>query len=170
MARYVTKRCPHCGFAYVNRARGDQRKYGCTFQTCTKCKKGYFDKDVKEPALYGYKNLHEVGQGVLKILGVCLLGFVAVGISQSKMTTNILGVLLLVYCLVIIGCQIYDVIYKITHKEEILEYQKKQYDESMARLKDNGYLVVLSRFDSRAKKLLNERMNGQEEHYAKRPE
>lgn len=39
MAVYVTKKCPHCGHAYQFLNSGDQRKYGCPYQTCMVCKK-----------------------------------------------------------------------------------------------------------------------------------
>ena len=59
MAVYVTKKCPHCGYKYQRFQSGDQRKYGYPYLTCEKCKNSFWDDDIKEPALYGYENMHE---------------------------------------------------------------------------------------------------------------
>lgn len=40
----------------------------------------------------------------------------------------------------------------------------------MARLKDTNYLTALAEHDSFARKLLQERINGNVEHYAERPQ
>ena len=64
MATYVTKKCPHCGYAYQFMQGGDQRKYGCPYKICERCNNPYWDTDIKEPALYGYENLHETMESV----------------------------------------------------------------------------------------------------------
>ena len=56
------------------------------------------------------------------------------------------------------------------HQSEIISEQQRNYDASLMRLKDTNYLTALAEYDSRARKLLQERTNGQEEHYAQRPE
>ena len=59
---------------------------------------------------------------------------------------------------------------EITNRDEIIKTQQKEYDESMKRLQDINYLSRLAKVDSLAKKLLEERKNGELEHYAKRPQ
>ncbi len=56
------------------------------------------------------------------------------------------------------------------NKDAIIATQQMQYDDSMTRLQDTYYLMALAEIDPKAKKLLQQRMNGDMEKYAQRPE
>jgi hypothetical protein len=70
MATYVTKKCPHCGYAYQFLQSGDQRTYGCPYKACTKCGRHYWDKDIVEPALHGFENSYESTQRAKRVLAI----------------------------------------------------------------------------------------------------
>lgn len=177
MATYVTKRCPHCGYAYQFLQSGDQRKYGCPYQTCLRCNNSYWDTDIKEPALHGYENFHEVKERIMRgiILAIyTLLGILAFGGGIFLMANGeMIGL-----ALVAAGCGISWIIisfikqkiHEKKHRDEIIVNRQRDYDESMIRLKDDEYLTALAEHDFLAKKLLKERTNSNIEHYAKRPQ
>ena len=49
MATYQTKKCPHCGLAYVfGEMRGDGVRYGSPIRTCTHCGSCFIDSDYVE--------------------------------------------------------------------------------------------------------------------------
>ena len=177
MATYVTKKCPHCGYAYQVLQSGEQRKYGCPYKTCTHCNNSYWDTDIKEPALHGYSNAYEVTQSIKRGITILLyapMGLLILGAGVYLLINGeIIGLLAL-----LIGGSISWVIFsyfKRKHddskqKDEIVAEQQRDYDASVERLKNTQYLTALAEHDSRAKKLLHERTNGQVEHYAQRPE
>ncbi len=177
MATYVTKKCPHCGYTYQFHQSGDQRKYGCPYQTCTRCKKSYWDKDIKEPALHGYKNFHETKEGIARGITIILYGCSGIllflgGIFLIVEFGDIMGVFLLIigiFSIWAIYSHFKQKFYDMQHKDKIIANQQKNYDASMERLKDTNYLIALAKLDSRAKRLLDERIKGIEEHYANRP-
>lgn len=176
MAIYVTKKCPHCGYAYQILQSGDQRKYGCPYQTCERCHNSYWDTDIKEPALYGYENLHETKESVKR--GVSLVLYIPIGIITLYLgiflliNAEMMGIFSLaigVYVAWLIGSYFKQKIYDNKHINDIIENRQKEYDASMMRLKNINYLTALSKHDALAKKLLKERTLGEVEHYAKRP-
>ncbi len=177
MAVYVTKKCPHCGYAYQILESGDQRKYGCPYQTCMRCHKSYWDKDIKEPALHGYENFYETRKGITT--GISLIIYVLIGILMFSygilfvMEQEMIGFFAIAMgalCVWGIVSYIKQKIYDEKHRDDIIANQQRDYDMSMARLKDTNYLTALAKYDVLAKKLLKERINGDIEHYAKRPQ
>ena len=177
MAIYVTKKCPHCGYKYQTHQAGDQRKYGCPCQTCARCSGVYWDKDIKEPALYGYKNFHETKETILRgilllfsgIIGVC---FIVEGIFFIFETGEIIWIFELIvgsFFVWIIYSHFKQKKYDKQHKTDLILSQQKEYDASMKRMRDTNYLKALACFDLRARKLLDERENGMKENYAERP-
>ncbi len=177
MATYVTKKCPHCGYAYQIFQTGEQRKYGCPYNICTRCNHPYWDKDTKEPALYGYHNVYEVKQSILR--GIAFLLYISLGLFSigacifMLKTDTIIGLTFLgmaVFSFWAIISYIKEKRYNLVHQSEIISEQQRNYDASLVRLNDTNYLTALAEYDSRARKLLQERTNGQEEHYAQRPE
>lgn len=176
MAIYVTKRCPHCGYAYQIHQSGDQRKYGCPYQTCERCHNSYWDTDIKEPALHGYENLHEAKESIKR--GIVLIFYILIEIVflsggiYSLMNKEMFGILFLAFagCLAwVIVSYFKQKIYDNKHIDDIIQNQQREYDASMARLKNNNYLTALAKHDALAKQLLKERTLGKIEHYAKRP-
>lgn len=77
MAIYVTKKCPHCKTAYQIFQSGEQRKYGCPYKTCTKCFNHYWDNDIVEPALHGYKNAYEIKKSIMSVILIIMYTFTA---------------------------------------------------------------------------------------------
>lgn len=176
MATYVTKKCPHCGYAYQVHQSGEQRKYGCPYKTCVRCGESYWDTDIKEPALHGYENTYEVVQSIRRIITILIyapMGLLMLGGGLYLLVEGELGGLFLIamggIVTWIIVSHIKEKIYEKKHRDEVIAGQQKGYDASMERLKDTNYLTALATHDSRAKKLLHERMNRMEEHYAERP-
>ena len=177
MATYVTKKCPHCGYIYQFHQSGDQRKYGCPYQTCTRCHGSYWDTDIKEPALYGYENLHETKESIKIGITIALytpLGLVCLGLGIFMLIEgSLMGLFLLAigaFVIWTICSHFQQKIYDDKHRDEIIETQQKNYDASLARLKDTNYLTALAEHDRLAKKLLEERIDGNLEHYAIRPQ
>ena len=177
MAIYVTKKCPHCGYAYQIFKGGEQRKYGCPYKTCICCLNSYWDTDIKEPALHGYSNAYEVKQSIKR--GIAILLCASMGLSMLGV-----GVFALIFgemeglITLVPGGFITWAIFSYfkrkyddsKRKDEIVAEQQRNYDASVERLKNTQYLTALAEYDSRAKKLLHERESGQVEHYAQRPE
>ncbi len=176
MAIYVTKKCPHCGFKYQVLKSGEQRKYGCPYKICAKCFKYYWDTDIVEPALHGYENSYETGQKIRRAIAMILcipaaLLMFGCGILVL-LAGDMEGLFFLacgVFIMLVIGSHIKDNIDEKRHWDDIITNRQIDYDKSIERLKDTNYLTALANFDKRAKKLLNERMNGDIEHYANRP-
>lgn len=51
MATYQTKKCPHCGTAYVfGEMRGNGVRYGSPIKTCSRCGGNFIDSDYVEPS------------------------------------------------------------------------------------------------------------------------
>lgn len=176
MATYVTKKCPHCGYAYQIHQSGEQRKYGCPHITCIRCSNSYWDKDIKEPALHGYQNAYEVRQSISRILTILLYGSISLILLIKGLSVVFDGAmdgLILIAIgglgIWIIGSYIKRKIDENNRLDEIATSQRKEYDASIERLKDSNYLAALANYDSKAKKLLFERINCMEEHYANRP-
>ena len=99
MAKKKKKKCPHCGYAYQFMQGGDQRKYGCPYKICERCNNPYWDTDIKEPALYGYENLHETMESVSQgcTLFICIpFGIIALfGGIYLLLNAEIIGIFLL---------------------------------------------------------------------------
>ena len=177
MAVYVTKKCPHCGRTYQFHQPGNQRKYGCPYRKCISCGEHYYDNDIKEPALYGFKNLHETIERIKTVLvcfftGTLGLAFSVLGIFTLIIESQFSGILYLVFGITFIFLVIRLILTNIQNhkdKEKILVAQRREYDESYARIKDTNYLTLLAQHDYRARKLLHERTTASEEHYANRP-
>lgn len=176
MAVCVTKKCPHCGFAYQFFQSGAQRKYGCPYKTCTRCFKAYWDTDIVEPALYGYENSYEVGKRVNKTITMLLytpfgllMLVLGIGLLIQKELIGLMFLALGAFALFAIGAEIKDGIAAKKRAAEIVREQQKAYDESKQRLQNTDYLIALSKHDKKAKRLLEERNNGEIEQYARRP-
>lgn len=177
MATYVTKRCPHCGYAYQIFKSGDQRRYGCPRKICTNCKKHFWDTDIKEPALYGYENSHETANSIKRWFALLLCSaftimFIGSGIfilstgdSRGGVCVGVGGLFALY-----IGVYIKEKIYEKKHHADIIAKQQKEYDASFERLQNSIYLAVLAEHDYLADKLLRERTGEKPEHYAQRPQ
>lgn len=177
MAAYVTKRCPHCGSIYANKGSSSLREYGCPYITCFKCGKSFWDTDIKEPALYGFKNGYETRRSIKAIILILFtipigLGFCVGGIFSLRGNELWTG-LGLVF---IGGAYLYTVISYIAKQTKkrkngdgILLEQRSSYDESMDRLNNNEYLSALAEHDRLAKKLFDARKAGNQQKYAPRP-
>ena len=172
MAVYVTKKCPNCGFAYQVLQGGDQRKYGCPLKTCTRCGCNYWDTDIKEPALYGYNNFHEVKEdakiGCLMVILVPTSIMGIVGGILVLTSGELWGIILLLIGVLIIYLIVNFFIVK-NKENNSLEKERAEYDASMERLQNMQYLSALAQHDSKAEKLLLEKRGGAIEHYASRP-
>ena len=75
MARYYTKRCPHCGYAYTVHHLGKVVAYGSPIRRCAKCNKTYIDKDYIEIEIEGIRDVDKMRvspQTIVLFLG-CLL-------------------------------------------------------------------------------------------------
>ncbi len=177
MATYVTKKCPHCGFVYQNFKSGEQRKYGCPYKTCTRCSNNYWDTDIVEPALHGYENSYETRQEVNRAIvmvlytpmALLLLGLVIWFLMEGE-KIGLAAIAMGVGIMWMVALHIKQKIYDEKHWNDIVANRQKDYDKSMERLKDTNYLTALASFDKLAKKLLEERINGETEHYANRPQ
>ena len=176
MAVYVTKKCPHCGFAYQVFKSGDQRKYGCPYKMCPMCSKYFWDTDIVEPALHGYENSYETKQSINRAITIILYIPAAllmlIGGIFSLIYGMMIGIVGIVMGAIIIFIMVLYFKQKINDRKNmdaIIAERKLEYDKSMERLKDTTYLTELAKFDKRAKELLNERINGYTEHYARRP-
>ena len=177
MAVYVTKKCPHCGYKYQRFQSGDQRKYGYPYLTCEKCKNSFWDDDIKEPALYGYENMHEKIERIKTVNSAVLTFVMSVGLFLVGLFMLIKGSLAGVF-LILFSCgfvyMIIDFIrqkaYTEEHRDEIIAKQQADYDASIERLKNKNYLEALAKRDKLANKLLQQRINGETEIYADRPE
>ena len=177
MATYVTKKCPHCGFAYQVFQSGEQRKYGCPYKTCERCFKNYWDTDIVEPALHGYENLYETRQSINRAIVMILYTPMALLLLGGGIWFLIEGEMMGLFALAMgigimwmIGSHIKQKIDDRKHWDDIVRNRQIDYDKSMERLNDTNYLTALANFDKRAKKLLDERINGETEHYATRPQ
>ncbi len=177
MAIYVTKKCPHCGYTYQFHQSGDQRQYGCPYRTCMQCMKSYWDTDIKEPALHGYKNLHEIKESIRRAVIILLYGPLGILLMGGGIYMLIEGEGIGLFLFAIgafpiwaIGSYFKQKLNDKKHRDEIVAKQQSDYDESMERLKDISYLTALTEHDFLAKRLLTERKRGDMEHYAKRPQ
>lgn len=177
MATYVTKKCPHCGYAYQVFQSGEQRQYGSPYKTCAKCFNHYWDTDIVEPALHGFENAYETGQSIKRAIAMILYTPMALLILGGSIWLLIEGEMLGIFGLAmggfiawVIGSHIKGKIDAKKHWDDIVRNRQLEYDKSMERLKDTNYLTALASFDKRAKKLLDERTNGDTEHYAARPQ
>lgn len=177
MATFTKKNCPHCGETYRSYQGIDNRIYGCPLLVCPHCNKPFWDSEIKEPALYGYKNSYETISSIKMLIGLildaCFTAFLiwggvytTVNKEDGSITLFLFGGLGLLVFIVFVVFYIQSK----RHPEETIKAQQDGYDASIIRLKDTNYLVALANYDPLAKKLLNERMNGEAEHYAKRPE
>lgn len=177
MAVYVTKKCPHCGHAYQYRQNGEQRKYGCPYKICMICGESFWDTDIKEPALHGFENAYETGQSIKRVFTLILYSpMLLISIYGAKLLLSegdvLIGIVSLLMGAGLLWAYIAFIKEAIDNKRnhaEIIANQQQRYDESVERLKNTTYLTALSKHDDRAYKLLQERMNGEVEHYAKRP-
>lgn len=177
MAIKITKKCPYCGLTYRYSTYGDQRLYGSPYKTCIKCLNHFWDKDIVEPALYGFENLYETGRSIMNALililyapvGLLMLGggiwLLTIGKNYGLLFLALGG-----FITWAISSDIKDKINNKKNRESIIRDRQVQYDNSMKRLNDTNYLAAIANFDRKAKKLLHERINGEEEHYAPRPQ
>ena len=53
--KYITKKCPHCKFAYMLMEPSGGQDYGSPIQTCQKCGRQFIDKDYREIAVSGIR-------------------------------------------------------------------------------------------------------------------
>lgn len=174
MATYVTKKCPYCGHIYQNFQSGEQRKYGCPLLTCARCNESFWDDDIKEPALHGYHNAYEEKQsakrGITMVIYVPIALFMLlIGVFMLSEGEMMMGLFLLAFGIFPLWTIFSYYKSKSDNANLILSVQRHDYDESMIRLKNTDYLTALAKHDSFAKDLLEERIEGMEEHYATRP-
>lgn len=184
MAYHVTRRCPHCGDAYQINRRSGEWDYGCPIQICTRCKKSFIDTNVKEPALYGYENMHEdIQKGETGCVYFLFTPFAIIGflvglyfIGSSLFDKDFKGVLTGCAVCAFTGFICYAIIRSIQmeqekakNKPEIKTRQRHEYDRSYERLQNMEYLKMLAQYDSKAKKLLASKERGEKEEYAARP-
>lgn len=176
MAYYVTRKCPHCGKSYQVMRRAGEWDYGCSLQECFHCGNKFIDTNVKEPALYGYDNLHEENQAALQVLAYLVFGAISIlAIVICAMGFYYKSVDLWGLCIGAFGvgglCIIVSSLKKDARSQnkESLQERQKEYDSSFERLQNMHYLSMLAKYDSRAKNLLKEKKEGKEEHYASRP-
>ena len=54
---YITKKCPHCGKAYSIMQPKGTGFYGSPIRHCSKCGKDFIDKDYREIAIDGIRNV-----------------------------------------------------------------------------------------------------------------
>lgn len=178
MAVWTTKKCPYCGTTYTNMSGGDQRKYGCPLINCHFCKKSFWDNDIVEPALYGFQNMHELVQTIKNWITVVLYGCMSLGLwvftvyslidgffSWSMLLIVAFSLFPMFLCFTYVKKTIEDK----KNRDEILELQRRQYDESMERLRDVKYVEALAQFDAKASKLLDEYKKGLSGTFAHRP-
>lgn len=186
MATYVTKRCPHCGKSYQFLQFDQGRQYGCPQKTCLYCNEIFWDTDIKEPALYGYNNFYETRRSLQRYITVVLYSLfgafcivAGIGLFIESLISDFSSQMSWLYLLFIalgigdlwlIVSEIKHIINEKKHKSEIVFHQQEEYDASMTRLQNTNYLSALACYDSRANKLLNERLSGKTQHYAPRPE
>ena len=185
MATQKIKKCPHCGFTYYMGSANYIREYGSPLKKCGRCGQYFWDSDIKEPALYGYKNFYETRKKanlIITYLVVTPLALVMIGgggfylwhtIKEETTWMNILISLGLLLFGISIAYTIISSLAKkfrdLKNKEAILEEQRKEYDKSMERLNDMKYLEALAEQDSQAEKLLEAKKSGAPPHYAARP-
>ena len=169
MATYTTKKCPHCGYIINTLETGINRQYGCPYKLCPKCFKRYWDTSVLEPALYEY-------EAETTKTNVTISAYIIIGIMIQIGAVSLLpqGIILEALIAIAFGAVLeivsaVEIHQRSKHAEEILKKQREEYDESKERLQDTEYLTALADYDKRAKELLRERQNGEEEHYACRP-
>ena len=81
MATYQTKKCPHCGNAYVfGEMRGDGIRYGSPIRICSHCGGSFIDSD--------YVELSTLSEEIMKSLYPHrreVVGFIIVGILVSAL-------------------------------------------------------------------------------------
>ena len=144
---YTTKRCPHCGFKYVNHDPRDQRKYGCPLLTCPSCKQKFWDSDIKEPVLYGYKLSIKY---LISLFWWFLITIVFIVISIYAFSegelTGLIPLLFGLFSLFVVVANIRSLIDE--RKNRWVEYEL-----SFMRLQNTEYLNALAEYDSRAKRI-----------------
>ena len=170
MAKYTTKKCPYCGRAYQILQMGDQRDYGCPLKICERCKKVFFDSDIKEPALYGYNNAYEKYRIVRNFIIIIVHLMASIGCIYLGIETDYPIIFLIpLFNIIVIVIYLIKLLDEKRNKEDIIEHQRIEWDESYDRLKNTEYLEALSKFDNKAGILLQQRQSGEEEKYAERP-
>lgn len=173
---YVTKKCPYCKHAYQVLKTGDQRVYGCPLKICETCGKAFWDTDIKEPALHGYKNAYETRKkvtfGITLALYTPFSILILVGSIWALFYGEMIGVFGIIMGAGIIWAIIAEIKQKIDDKNRqdiIIKRQQDEYDQSLERLKNTSYLEALANHDGLAKRVLQERKSGKQESYAERP-
>lgn len=87
MATYQTKKCPHCGNAYVfGEMRGDGVRYGSPIRTCTHCGGSFIDSDYVELSTLSEKKLKSLYPPKREGFGFIIVG-------------TLVSVLILILCL-----------------------------------------------------------------------
>lgn len=133
MATYVTKKCPHCGYAYQIHQSGDQHFYGSPFRMCGRCHKGYIDADAIEIAVSGVRERDKMpfnfGNLVFVALGIFML---VEGIKYEMLSLTLMGLFPL-------GLATYLIYDQIKNYQERLAWLEKETIASENRLKNIDY-------------------------------
>ena len=149
---YITKSCPHCGFPYSVAQPAKSGFYGSPFQRCQLCGQQFIDKDYREIAVSGIRNVDtqhvSVGTAILGVFPfLFMVSGLYIGFSASFDTQTILitagGALFFagVLWLVVSEAKGYDERQKFLKKESARSEARLQNPQYAAELKRLGYHV-----------------------------
>ena len=77
---YVTKKCPHCNYPYTVLESKGAGYYGSPVRTCNKCGQTFIDKDYREIAIQGIREIDTQKISARTILFLIIGIFFGVGI------------------------------------------------------------------------------------------
>ena len=167
--------CPNCKNTVY---KSNSRTYGNPVKICRKCGKQYIDYTIKEPALYGCDHISDIlmKSGIFSLLAAPVFGVCFIMTLQEPKYSFLdylitAGSLVLTILFVFVFVHFFLGFINENKNHYVAGQLKKQrdYDESVRRLQDTGYLRTLAQSDPRARNLYTARSKGKPEIYAKRP-
>lgn len=147
--QYITKKCPHCNHAYtVFEAKGGAH-YGSPLLTCEKCGKHFIDKDYREIAVDGIRDVDKkkIAPGSIVLFLFCLLFFFVEVIcflkGESIIFDNERSLAELIISFLVALCMLYLVINEYKSYNIRQEALKKERAASEERLRNYAYAAFL---------------------------
>lgn len=145
MARYITKRCPHCRTVYIRNMPQNMPLYGSPVRVCKTCNKTFIDKDFQELSITGMPSDYEypdVGTTMFSLLIPIILAAVFITKCIMKYSTTLL-------VLSIISVSIIVIMLVIEFSPKSLSKTKQKYDQeyeaSKKRMQDPEYVEILKK-------------------------
>ena len=148
MATYTTKRCPHCGHAYVYHSRSNQFYWGSPFKVCEECGEAFVDKDGHEMAA-DYPDVNsaisslKAKSNISAILYIVLGAGMVIGLLSelgSNTGSALLGMAFGAFFLYL-GIKGLSS----TNSGETIDFITSEYSESLDRFTDPSYVEAYNR-------------------------